>query len=215
MHGRARAGAQPAGAGRVVRVRVRAEDALDDAAGDLQHAREVLGVVHARIDHDRPFATHHVRIGARPGQRTRIRRHDAPGRGPDLLDGVYMGAQYWHQVHNPCNDELVKRVREVYGINPNYPLAADYAGTKIILDAIAKAGSAEDGRAVAKAMEGMVYEGPTGLETVRAADHQVIKDYYLLRGKAKSKMKDADDLAEVVSSGKSFPEGDAIMCKMA
>ena len=135
--------------------------------------------------------------------------------GPDLLDGVYMGAQYWHQVHNPCNDELVKRVREVYGINPNYPLAADYAGTKIILDAIAKAGSAEDGRAVAKAMEGMVYEGPTGLETVRAADHQVIKDYYLLRGKAKSKMKDADDLAEVVSSGKSFPEGDAIMCKMA
>ena len=64
-------------------------------------------------------------------------------------------------------------------------------------------------------MEGMVYEGPTGLETVRAADHQVIKDYYLLRGKAKSKMKDADDLAEVVSSGKSFPEGDAIMCKMA
>ena len=135
--------------------------------------------------------------------------------GPDLLEGVYMGAQYWHQVQNPCNDALVKRVREVYGINPNYPLAADYAGTKIILDAIAKAGSAEDGRAVAKDMEGMSYEGPTGTETVRAADHQVIKDYYLLRGKAKSKMKDADDLADVVSSGKSFPEGDAIMCKMA
>jgi branched-chain amino acid transport system substrate-binding protein len=133
--------------------------------------------------------------------------------GPDLLEGVYLGAQYWHQVDVPFNNALVKRTKEVYGFNPNYPFAGDYIITKIILDAIAKAGAA-DGRAVARALEGMTYEGPTGTETVRAQDHQVIKDYYLLRGKAKSAMKDADDLADLISSGKSFPEGDEIMCKM-
>ena len=61
----------------------------------------------------------------------------------------------------------------------------------------------------------MTYEGPTGTETVRAEDHQVIKDYYLLKGKAASAKADDDDLAEIVSSGRSFPEGDAIACKMA
>ncbi|MDR3176597.1 MAG: ABC transporter substrate-binding protein [Desulfovibrio sp.] len=125
--------------------------------------------------------------------------------GPELLEDVYLGAQYWHQVQTPLNIELVKRVKKVYGINPNYPLAGDYVITRIVLDGIAKAGTT-DGRAVGKAMEGMTYEGPTGTETVRAEDHQVIKDYYLLRGKAKSAMKDADDLAVLISSGKSFPE---------
>lgn len=134
--------------------------------------------------------------------------------GPDLLEDVYMGAQYWHQVETPMNVELVKRVKETYGISPNYPLAADYISTKVILDGVKAAGTA-DGRAVAKAMEGMTYEGPTGKETIRAADHQVIKDYYLLKGKAKSAMKDADDLATLISSGQSFPQGDKIACKMA
>ncbi|MBN2752698.1 MAG: ABC transporter substrate-binding protein [Rhodospirillaceae bacterium] len=134
--------------------------------------------------------------------------------GPDILEGVYMGAQYWHQVQSPMNIALVKRVKEVYGMSPNYPMAADYIGTKVILEAIKKAGST-NGKAVAKAMEGMAYEGPTGKESIRAVDHQVIKDYYLLKGKAKSAMKDADDLATVVSAGQSFPQGDKILCKMA
>ncbi len=134
--------------------------------------------------------------------------------GPELLEGVYLGAQYWHQVDTPMNNALVKRVKEVYGITANYPLAADYIGTKVILEAIKKAGSA-DGKAVAKAMEGMSYDGPTGKETIRAQDHQVLKDYYLLKGKAKKDMKDPDDLATLVSSGQSFPTGDKIACKMA
>jgi branched-chain amino acid transport system substrate-binding protein len=43
----------------------------------------------------------------------------------------------------------------------------------------------------------------------------VIKDYYLLKGKAKSKMKDAADFADVVSSGKSFLPVDKTGCKLA
>jgi branched-chain amino acid transport system substrate-binding protein len=75
--------------------------------------------------------------------------------------------------------------------------------TKLLLDAAAKAGRA-DGLAVIKALEGMRYSGLTGAEEIRAADHQVIKDYYLLKGKAKSAMKDKNNFAEVIQSGKSF-----------
>ncbi|MFT5722094.1 MAG: branched-chain amino acid transport system substrate-binding protein [Motiliproteus sp.] len=134
--------------------------------------------------------------------------------GPDLIEDVYLGAQYWHQTDTPMNNAFVKRVREVYDMNPNYPMAADYIGTTMLLDAIKLAGTVE-GAAVAKTLEGYTYEGPTGTETVRASDHQVIKDYYLLRGKAASDMQDPDDLAEVVSSGRTFPAEDSGICKMA
>ena len=123
--------------------------------------------------------------------------------GSDVLEGVYLGAQYWHQVDTPLNRELVKATRAKYGINPNYPLAADYISSKVVLDTIAATGSF-DGPTVAKAMQGLSYEGPTGKETIRAGDHQVIKDYYLMLGKPQSEMTDNDDLALVVSSGQSF-----------
>ncbi|MQT55982.1 ABC transporter substrate-binding protein [Pseudomonas sp. FSL R10-0399] len=123
--------------------------------------------------------------------------------GSDVLEGVYLGAQYWHQVDTPLNRELVKATRSKYGINPNYPLAADYISTKVMLDTIAATGSF-DGPTVANAMQGLSYEGPTGKETIRAGDHQVIKDYYLMLGKPEREMTDKDDLALVVSSGQSF-----------
>ena len=66
-----------------------------------------------------------------------------------------------------------------------------------------------------KALKGMRYSGLTGEEEIRAADHQVIKDYYLLKGKAKSAMKDKDDYADIVHSGKSFLSPEAAGCKMA
>ncbi|MGP5355868.1 ABC transporter substrate-binding protein [Pseudomonas helleri] len=123
--------------------------------------------------------------------------------GSDVLEGVYLGAQYWHQVDTPLNRELVKATRAKYGINPNYPLAADYISTKVMVDTIAATGSF-DGPTVANAMQGLSYEGPTGKETIRAGDHQVIKDYYLMLGKPEREMTDKDDLALVVSSGQSF-----------
>ncbi len=123
--------------------------------------------------------------------------------GSDVLEGVYLGAQYWHQVDTPLNQALVKATQAAYGINPNYPLAADYIGTRVMLEAIIKTGSF-DGPAIARTLQGMTYQGPTGDELIRAADHQVMKDYYLLRGKSQAQMRDEDDLAEVLSAGRSF-----------
>lgn len=133
--------------------------------------------------------------------------------GTDILDGVYFGAQYWHEVDAPGNKELVAQCQKEFGINPNYPMAADYIGTRIILDAIKAANSIDPAKVRAK-LEGMTYQGPTGEETVRAFDHQVIKDYYLLRGNAKPYVKTPDQLASVVSAGKSFVSQAKSACKM-
>jgi branched-chain amino acid transport system substrate-binding protein len=134
--------------------------------------------------------------------------------GADLCDGVYFGAQYWHGVDTPLNRDLVKRANAKFKANPNYSLAGSYICTKIMLDAMVKAGSA-DPKAVIAAMEGLKYEGLTGPEEIRAGDHQVLKNYYLLKGKAKSKMKDKDDYADVVSIGKAFLPLEQTQCKMA
>ncbi|ABF11340.1 ABC transporter substrate-binding protein [Cupriavidus metallidurans] len=134
--------------------------------------------------------------------------------GADLCEGVYFGAQYWHGVDTPLNRDLVKRANEKFKANPNYSLAGSYICTKILVDGMIKAGSA-DPKAVVAALEGLKYEGLTGPEEIRAGDHQVLKNYYLLKGKAKSKMKDKDDFAEIVSVGKAFLPLDQTQCKMA
>ncbi|MBP0625372.1 ABC transporter substrate-binding protein, partial [Cupriavidus consociatus] len=134
--------------------------------------------------------------------------------GADLCEGVYFGAQYWHGVDTPLNRDLVKRTHDKFKANPNYSLAGSYICTKLMVDGMIKAGSA-DPKAVVAALEGMKYEGLTGPEEIRAADHQVLKNYYLLKGKAKSRMRDKDDYAEVVSIGKAFLPVDQTQCKMA
>ena len=134
--------------------------------------------------------------------------------GADLCDGVYFGAQYWHTADTALNKDLVKLTADKLKIVPNYSLAGSYVCTKILIDGIVKAGTV-DQKAVIAALEGMKYEGLTGAEEIRKADHQVVKDYYLLKGKAKSKMKNPADYVDVVSSGKSFLAVDKTGCKLA
>ncbi|REG50755.1 amino acid/amide ABC transporter substrate-binding protein (HAAT family) [Paraburkholderia sp. BL6669N2] len=134
--------------------------------------------------------------------------------GADLCEGVFFGAQYWHDIDSPLNRDLVKRANAAFKANPNYSLAGSYICTKILLDGIVKAGNVDPKKVVA-ALEGMKYDGLTGPEEVRKGDHQVLKNYYLLKGKAKNKMKNADDYADIVSSGQSFLPLDKTGCKMA
>ncbi|MGF6771950.1 branched-chain amino acid transport system substrate-binding protein [Paraburkholderia sp. GAS199] len=134
--------------------------------------------------------------------------------GADLCEGVYFGAQYWHAIDSPLNRDLVKRSNAAFKANPNYSLAGSYICTKILLDGIVKAGNVDPKKVIA-ALEGMKYDGLTGAEEIRKGDHQVLKNYYLLKGKAKSKMKNADDYADIVSSGQSFLPLDKTGCKMA
>ena len=132
--------------------------------------------------------------------------------GADLCEGLYFGAQYWHTVDSPVNRDLVKRSISKFNANPNYSLAGSYICTKLLIDGIIKAGSV-DQKAVIAALEGMKYQGLTGEEEVRKGDHQVLKNYYLLKGKAKNKMANKDDFVDVLSSGRSFLPVDQTGCK--
>jgi branched-chain amino acid transport system substrate-binding protein len=133
--------------------------------------------------------------------------------GADVCEGVYFGAQYWHTVDSELNRDLVKRTNAVFHSNPNYSLAGSYICTKLLIDSMVKAGSDEP-KAVIAALEGLKYQGLTGEEEVRKADHQVLKAYYLLKGKSKSAMKNKDDYVDVISSGRSFLSPEGAGCKM-
>lgn len=134
--------------------------------------------------------------------------------GSDIVEGLYFGAQYWHDVKTPGNEQLLKVYAEHHSGRPIHSFATAYAGVQMLAEAIKKAGTADYKEMIA-AMEGLEYEGITGLEHVRAGDHQVLKDCYLMKGKAKSAMKDEFDFAEIISAGKSFLPVEKTGCKLA
>lgn len=133
--------------------------------------------------------------------------------GAETMEGIYVGAQYWHTVDAPANREFVELFRETYDRNPSYAHAGGYISGRLILDGVAAAGSTEPSEIMA-ALEGLEYEGLTGPETIRAEDHQVIKDYYLMIGKAASDMADEDDMMEIVSSGQNGLPVDRTGCTL-
>jgi len=123
--------------------------------------------------------------------------------GPDVVEGLYFGIQYWHDLQTPGNRRLLEAYAQQYKDRPNHSFATAFACTQVIAEGIAKAGTADCAQVI-KALEGLQYEGICGTETVRAGDHQILKDCYLARGKAKSAMKDAYDFADILSGGQSF-----------
>lgn len=124
--------------------------------------------------------------------------------GPDALEGVYAGCQYWHTVDTPGNKKFVDLFRKTYDKNPGYAHVTGFIAGRLFALGIQKAAKT-DPTSVIQALEGLKYDGPTGPEVIRAEDHQVIKQYYLLKGKSKDSMKDSDDLMEIISSGNTAP----------
>lgn len=134
--------------------------------------------------------------------------------GPDICEGIYFGVQYWHDHDVPANNEFVKLCRDTFKTAPTLFTAQDYSITTMALMAIAKVNSTDPAKLI-PALETMTWNGLTGVEEVRPFDHQVEKNYFLLRGKAKSKMRHGEDYADVVSLGKSFVSKDKSECKFA
>jgi branched-chain amino acid transport system substrate-binding protein len=133
--------------------------------------------------------------------------------GADICDGVYFGVNYWHGIDSPGNRVVSAVVRQKTNGPTNYLQACGWAVAQMLVEGANKAGTT-DIPAMIHAMEGLSYEGPTGTETIRAADHQVIKDYYLMRGKPKSAMRDPADFADVLAATKAFQTPELAGCHM-
>lgn len=134
--------------------------------------------------------------------------------GADVLDGVYVGCQYDMSIDSPGNKRIVELFSRQAGMPPSYTSVSGYMCADLILRAMKKSGSVEPA-AIIGALDGLHYEGPTGEEYVQAFDHQVVKNYYLLRGKPKAQMRNKNDFVEIVSFGKSFLTKAQSLCKMA
>lgn len=134
--------------------------------------------------------------------------------GADITEGMYFGLQYWHTLDTPGNKEFLRTYRSEFNENPRFYSAADYQIATLMFDAVKRAGSDEPA-AVIKALENHSYQGLTGDEQIRAFDHQVIKNYLLVRGKKKSAMKDADDFADILHSSRSAVTRGESDCQMS
>lgn len=133
--------------------------------------------------------------------------------GADAMDGLYFGCQYWHGIDTPVNKMFVKSIKDATGAPPNYPMSLGFVGFELLKLGMTKANSTDPVKVI-KALEGLKYEGLTGEETIRAADHQAIKQYYLLKGKPKGKMKDKFDYVDIVSHGSSLIPLKDSACKL-
>lgn len=133
--------------------------------------------------------------------------------GAAAVDGLYFGCQYWHGIDTEANNKFVALVQKKLGQPPNYPMATGYVEARLLADGVKKAGSDSPDKVIA-ALEGYKYDGLTGPEKIRSDNHQVEKDYYLLKGKPKAKMSDKYDFMEIVSSGKSFRSAGETQCKL-
>lgn len=132
--------------------------------------------------------------------------------GLDICDGVYFGVQYWYGIDLLLNCDLVKCVNVVFKVNLNYSFVGLYICLKILIDVMVKVGSV-DLKKVVVVMEGMKYDGFMGLEEICKGDYQVLKNYYLLKGKLKVWMKNVDDYVDIVSLGQLFLLFDKMGCK--
>lgn len=133
--------------------------------------------------------------------------------GNEVSNGIYFGAQYWHEEEATANKALAKLSKKALGEAPNYPMAHYFQMTKLLIDAVEKIGAA-DTQKIKSHLEGLKYDGITGTETISAENHQVEKYFYLLKGKAKSAMADGDDFADVVAKKKYFQPASATGCKL-
>ncbi|CAN7780561.1 ABC transporter substrate-binding protein [Variovorax sp. LjRoot175] len=133
--------------------------------------------------------------------------------GADVTDGMYFGLQYWHTLDTPANKDFVRVYKSEFKENPRFYSAADYQVATLMFDAAKRAGSDEPA-AIVKALEGHSYQGLTGDEQIRPFDHQVSKNYLLVRGKKKAAMKDADDYADILSSSRALVPQAESDCKL-
>jgi branched-chain amino acid transport system substrate-binding protein len=133
--------------------------------------------------------------------------------GSDVLEDVYVGAQYDAQIDSPGNRRLVEVFQKNLKTLPTYSMVNGFTVTNLLMQGIKSAGDTDPAKVI-KALEGLKYEGPTGDEEIQAFDHQCVKNYYLLRGKAAAKKKNKDDYVDIVSFGKSFVAASQSDCKM-
>ena len=98
------------------------------------------------------------------------------------LPGMEGATYYYYEIpQNPVNDWLVEQHFDRYGTPPDFFTAGGMAAGLAVVEALKKAGGADDTDALIAAMEGMTWETPKGTMMFRAEDHQAMQSMYHFR----------------------------------
>jgi branched-chain amino acid transport system substrate-binding protein len=117
--------------------------------------------------------------------------------GVESLSGtLFTTAWFWNM--DDKSREWADRFKERTGKRPTFDHAAVYSATTQYLEAVQRAGT-DDADAVRKELDGMEFTDFFARNAkIRAEDHSVVHDSYLVKVKSKSAMKEDGDFTELV-----------------
>lgn len=98
------------------------------------------------------------------------------------LPGMEGATYYYYEIpQNPVNEWLVETHFDRFDSPPDFFTAGGMSAGIAIVEAIKKAGGAEDTDALIEAMEGLSWETPKGTMMFRPEDHQAMQTMYHFR----------------------------------
>ena len=98
------------------------------------------------------------------------------------LPGMEGATYYYYEIpSNPVNDWLVAEHTARFGSPPDFFTAGGMSAGIAVVEAIKKAGGADDTEALIAAMKGMEWETPKGTMRFRPEDHQAMQPMYHFR----------------------------------
>lgn len=96
----------------------------------------------------------------------------------------------FYLIDTPTSKRFQAEVEKRMGTYPTGPAPVGYIAGRMIVEAMKKAGTADDVGAVIKALGTVQFEGPTGPVKVRACDNMALYNFYVGRVKLDSSLPD-------------------------
>jgi branched-chain amino acid transport system substrate-binding protein len=132
---------------------------------------------------------------------------------PEMRGNLLIGANYYYTVDTPENKAFVEAYKKKSGgVPPGYGGAAGYALAKMTLRGMQTANSVEPQKAI-EALETFKGRDIVGQTVINAANHQTVRPYFVLKTKAKDKMANEHDYAEIIEAAIGEQPKDMNQCK--
>jgi branched-chain amino acid transport system substrate-binding protein len=139
--------------------------------------------------------------------------------GPEIMKGVYAATDFWWTLSEqfPLAKQFVDSFQAKYGYKPEWGANAAYLQVAMWADAVERAKTFYPPEVIKAYEAGQKINSTVGEVYFRAADHQLVRPVIILRGKAKSAMKNDDDyydVLEVLPGAPLMQAPDAFGCKL-
>ena len=139
--------------------------------------------------------------------------------GPDIMKGVYAATDFWWTLQDkfPLAKQFVDAFEKKYNYKPEWGANAGYLQVAMWADAVERAKTFYPPEVIKAYEAGQKVNATVGEVHFRGADHQLVRPVIIVRGKAKSAMKNDDDyydVLEVLPGAPLMQAPDAFGCKL-